>query len=355
MMLYKLLNSSKLLNKNSAILTLMDSDSFIKENIKNLDIPVYSLQMRKIPSAMSFLRLRKIISDFSPSLIQGWMYHSNLISELCKMLGKAKIPTLWNIRHCVYNLKYEKKSTSMAIRLGAILSTKPKKIIYNSHTSSQQHHLLGYCSEKTVIIPNGFNIENHSVQERKILKVPDDCIIIGNIGRYHPLKDHKNLICAAKEIIKIKPNVKFVLIGRGVDPDNRNLMQMLKSFGIQEYFYLMGEVKDLELLYPEMDFVVQASYSEGFPNVLGESMAAGVPCVATSVGDTEWLIGPSGFLVQPQNPEELAKACIKMIEIGREARLKLGEMARQRIIKNFSINTVANMYENLYLEVLRDK
>ena len=77
-------------------------------------------------------------------------------------------------------------------------------------------------------------------------------------------------------------------------------------------------------------------------------MACGVPCVVTDVGDSAIIVKDTGFVVPPKKPQALAKAIIKVIEMGEEKRRELGKRARDRIRQNFLIEKVVKRYENLY-------
>jgi glycosyltransferase involved in cell wall biosynthesis len=98
-----------------------------------------------------------------------------------------------------------------------------------------------------------------------------------------------------------------------------------------------------------LDISASASaYGEAFPMIVGEAMSCGVPCVVTDVGDSGWIVGNTGRVVPPKNPEALANAWKELIELGSEGRETLGEAARQRVIENFSLNSVVEQYEKLY-------
>ena len=91
---------------------------------------------------------------------------------------------------------------------------------------------------------------------------------------------------------------------------------------------------------------------EGFPNVVGEAMACGVPCVVTDVGDSARLVGRTGFVVSPRDPAAVATAVAKLIDMGRNARGRLGHEARDRIVKDFSLAACSARYAALYDAVL---
>jgi glycosyltransferase involved in cell wall biosynthesis len=95
-------------------------------------------------------------------------------------------------------------------------------------------------------------------------------------------------------------------------------------------------------------FCLSSGWGEGFPNVLGEAMACGVPCVATDVGDSAHVLGDTGRVVPPRDPEALAAAWKSLLAIPRGVRQTLGERGRQRVIEHFSLEAVVHQYEELY-------
>src|SRR5699024_11666004 len=96
------------------------------------------------------------------------------------------------------------------------------------------------------------------------------------------------------------------------------------------------------------DIFVSSSLDEGFPNVIGEAMACGTPCVVTDAGDSAYIIGNTGIVVPPNDSNALAKGITKILNYDNDNRQKIGLQARQRIIDNFDIKNIANQYENLY-------
>jgi glycosyltransferase involved in cell wall biosynthesis len=106
-------------------------------------------------------------------------------------------------------------------------------------------------------------------------------------------------------------------------------------------------------LMASFDIIVSSSSREGFPNVIGEAMACGVPCVVTDVGDSAKLVGQTGLVVPPRNPEALAQAGRELIRLGPEGRAKMGAAARERIRENFQLESVIAQYEGLYRDVLQ--
>jgi glycosyltransferase involved in cell wall biosynthesis len=244
--------------------------------------------------------------------------------------------------------------TAKFIRLGARLSARPNKIIYNSQTSAGQHQNLGYRAEKRVIIPNGFDCQTLRPDDaackavRAELGVTDDTILIGLVARYHPMKDHAGFLHAAGMIARSHPHVRFVLAGTGVTSQQPELAEAIRQNGLQGRVILLGERSDIPRLNNAFDIACSASaWGEGFSNSIGEAMACGIPCVVTDVGDSAYIVAESGFVAPPREPEALANAMVQLINMGM-ARQQLAAKARRRIETEFNLPAIVQRYENLY-------
>ncbi len=105
-------------------------------------------------------------------------------------------------------------------------------------------------------------------------------------------------------------------------------------------------------MYAAFDIATLSSaFGEGFPNVLGEAMASGLPCVATDIGDAAELLGQTGVVVPPRDPQALAAAWQTLIAIGAEGRRLLGEEARARIARDYCLGAAVARYEALYDDI----
>ena len=127
------------------------------------------------------------------------------------------------------------------------------------------------------------------------------------------------------------------MIGPGFDLGNVELARWIKAAHLEDRFHLLGERADLPDLLAGMDIFCLNSIGEGFPNVVAEAMSVGVPCVATDVGDTKYLIGDSGIVVPPRDLDALAGAVMRMVQAGAKTRRSFGERGRRRIAEHFSL------------------
>ena len=103
------------------------------------------------------------------------------------------------------------------------------------------------------------------------------------VARFHPAKGHQNFIRAAGKIADALPHATFFIIGLGCDPGNAVLRRWVQNAGLEGRIHLMGERDDVVACLAALDVFCLASLVEGFPNALGEAMAAGQACVATAV------------------------------------------------------------------------
>lgn len=359
-MLYKLLSSIDKEKFASVVITLLDGGIY-ESKIKNLGVPVYSSCMKRGRfSIIGFCRLVKLLRNLKPDLLQGWMYHGNLIAQLSSVFLSKKIPVSWNIRGTHTDLREEKFTSAVTMWLSARLSSLPVYIINNSKASALSHEQkLNYRTGKWIIIPNGFDTrlfvpsEKNRLKFRSDLGLPKDVFLIGLVARYHPMKDHTNFLYAAADILKTHPNIHFILAGTDVEPSNTELMEKINTLGLGKSVHVLGNRDDILYLTSALDIAsLASSYGEGFPNVVGEAMSCGVPCVVTDVGDAAWIVGYTGIAVPPRDSVTLANGWRKLIELGQDKRWALGMAARQRIIENFSLDAVVKKYEMLYEEVV---
>ncbi|MBD2412708.1 glycoside hydrolase [Nostoc calcicola FACHB-389] len=357
-MLYKLLSGMDRQRFSPVVVSLMDRGTW-GDRIANLGIPVYTIGMKQgLPKLINIWRMIHIVNKLKPDLIQGWMYHGNLAAQFAKLFIFRQVPIIWNIRHSLHTLELEKPGTNIIINLCARFSHLPTKIIYNSQNSSKQHEKIGYCVDKTCVISNGFETEKFTpstedrLSVRSELNTPENALLIGLIGRYHPIKDHFNFLQAAALLIKKYSNVQFVLAGNKVDWQNPILSELIHELGLVKHINLLGERHDIPRLTAALDIASSSSSGEGFPNIIGEAMSCGVPCVVTDVGDSGWIVGDTGKVVPPRNPEALANAWQALIDMGKEGRESLGKAARARVIKCFSLDSIVAEYEALYDNIL---
>jgi len=176
-----------------------------------------------------------------------------------------------------------------------------------------------------------------------------EALLVGVIGRHHPMKDQANFLRAAGQISKRYREAHFLLAGRGVDVDNRTLLKLIEELKLDDHVHLLGERTDIARLVAALDiFCLSSCYGESFPIIVGEAMSCAVPCVVTDVGDSAWMVSDTGRVVPPRDTGALAAACEEFLDIGPAGRQAIGAAARSRVTELFSLPSVVARYEELY-------
>lgn len=359
-MLYNLLSKINRERFSPVVVSLMDRGTW-GDRIEALGIPVHTVGMEPgMPPTPSVMwRLIKLLRKIQPDIIQGWMYHGNLAAQIACYFLSEKIPVIWNIQHSMYSLSYEKRMSRYVIRLGAMLSQFASNIVFVSKTGKVQHEAIGYSSNNSCVIPNSSDPSQFlpsteaRLAVRSELGLSQNVLLIGQIARYHPMKDHANFLQAAALLAKNHPILHFLLVGKEVEKENQDLYQIIHALGISDQVHLLGERRDIPRIMAALDIVSSASaYGEAFPLILAEAMSCGVPCVVTDVGDSGWIVSNTGRVVPPRNSEALANAWKELIGLGAEGREALGRAARERIIECFALESVVAQYEKLYENAL---
>jgi glycosyltransferase involved in cell wall biosynthesis len=359
MMLYKLLAKTDRTRFQPVVISLMRHAALAKR-IEALGIEVHSTKMRAgLPTPLGLWRLVRLMRRLNPDLIVGWMYHSCFAAHLGNIFSFRRAPIVWSIHYSISSLEREKWLTAATIRVCAFLSRFPAQTIFVSQAAQRQHKSLGYPLEKSCVIPNGIDITEFvpsadaRVSVRSELGLPESAFLIGLVGRYHPMKDHATFLRAAALLLRLHPDVHFLLIGRKVNLENRKLLESIEQLGLAPRTHLLSERHDLPRLMAALDvFSLSSAYGESFPNVIGEAMACGVPCVVTDVGDAAWMVENSGRVVPPRDPNAQAAAWREMIELGAEDRQTLGRAGRMRVTEHFTLKSIAARYKTLYENVL---
>lgn len=338
----------------------LTGESHLLSQFQKAGIRVHQLQFKKNPFAVAsqLLEFRRILLASQPDVLQGWMYHANLLATLGGVILNGR-PVLWNIRRGLHDLKDDKLLTRLVVRAGSLFSRGPSAVVHCAHISVKQHAALGYAADVAVCIPNGFETarftpdEGASARLKRELNLTDDSVIIGTVGRYHQQKDFPNLLQAAAHVVATYPKAHFVLYGRGVDLKNDALLYQIESLNLERNVHLMGESQQIPSIMPGFDIYCSSSRNEGFPNVVGEAMCCGLPCVVTDAGGSAEVVGTTGVVVPRCDSRALANGIESILGKSKDERSALGRAARERVLSEYCLAAVVRRYEALYSQTLR--
>jgi len=204
---------------------------------------------------------------------------------------------------------------------------------------------------KTRVIHNGIDIPERTPLPVLPAEWATEGVKAGMVANLIPYKGHANLLRSVQRVVQRHPAFKLVLIGEG--REREAIARDIQNLGIARNVVLAGHVIDASRYLPAFDFTVLASSEEGFPNALMESMASGVPVVATSVGGVTELVqdGLHGRLAPFGDIHAMSEAISWMIEHPDE-RHQMGEASKQRIAAEFSTRRMIDATEAVYRDLL---
>jgi len=219
-------------------------------------------------------------------------------------------------------------------------------------TEDMKNEMRKFCDRDIFVIPNGINLNKFKnlskVNIRSKLKIKEDEKVVIFVGTLRPVKGVKYLIKAMEIIIQKNTNTRLMLVGNG--EDRGKLEKLVKEFVLEKHVIFVGKVPNEKV--PEYmvasDVFVLPSLSEGFPVVILEAMASGLPIVATKVGGLPEIIkdGENGFLVEPKNPKEIAEKVLLLLEDD-ELRERISRSFKEKV-KNYSWESVVKRLEEVY-------
>ncbi|MDZ7841079.1 MAG: glycosyltransferase [Gammaproteobacteria bacterium] len=324
-------------------------------------VSVESLAMGNgVGVARGILELRKSIRTRNPALVQTWLYHADFAGGLAAW--RSGIPVVWNLRQTDVDPGAHKLNTRIVIRLCARLSRfVPRAIVCGSSSARTVHEKLGFDPARMTVIRNGVDTHEFSPDPsarrclRNVLQIPEEQIVVGRIARFHPQKDFETFIDMARRVADRRPGVTFLLAGRNVTAQNLELMEWIRNAGLEDRCHLLGERTDTPKVLAGLDILVSSSsFGEGFPNVIAEAMACGIPCVATDVGDSAEIIGDDDRIAVPRDADGLGRMVLKLLSLTAEERVSMGRRDRRRVTAGFALDDMIQRYETLYSSILEN-
>ena len=211
--------------------------------------------------------------------------------------------------------------------------------LYDKTVVLTHYNLTEWSSNNLTVIPNPVSFYPHESATLENHRI----ICVGSLS-YN--KGYDLLIDAWSKIASRHPSWSVHIYGKG---DDSVYQDAIHQAGIQKQITFHAPVQDIASVYQQASLLVLPSRSEGFGMVLIEAMACGVPCVAFDCpcGPRDIIQdGKNGFLVKPQDTEELAKSLERLIE-NKELRINMGLFAKQTA-QHYSMERIASLWKNLF-------
>lgn len=318
-------------------------------------VEVIALGMKSPLSMPSVLwRLCRILRQRKPDVMQTWMYHADLIGGLAGRL--VGLPVCWGIRLANLDNGTKRSTKMVALACGWLSRWVPDHAISCSERAIQSHRNYGYRVPITVV-PNGYELSHWKTASSNPLKREDvglserDVVIV-HAARAHSQKDHAGLARAFSGACEENAGLRLILCGTGLEAESDYFKALPFSAEARKAIRPLGARDDLPRLWGAADFFVLSSIVEGFPNVVAEAMASGLPAVVTDVGDAALIVGDTGMVVPPADPPALTAAMLQMAAMPRERRRQLGLAAVQRVEENYTIERMVDGFMSVWRSVL---
>ena len=364
-MLAKLLEGAAAGEERGSVVSLLEPGP-IAERIRACGVRIDSLNMRRgMPTLSSIIALARIVRETAPDVIHGWMYHGNLAASLASMMAKPGVlagqgvPLVWNVRHSLADTRRETWKTRALLRLSVRMSRQPAAIIYNSQVALEQHQAIGFSSQRSIVLPNGFDCAKYKPDAKARDRlcgefgIDPGTLIVGIVARLHPMKDHAALIDAVALARTQGMDIHLLMIGDGLASPPETIAARIARQLPADRISHCGARSDVASLMPGLDILAMSSaWGEAFPNVIGEALACGVPVVATDVGDSAVVVGPGGLIVAPCSPRDLASGILQLGELGREGRRTMGIAGRRHIVENYALDAICERYRIMHQSIL---
>jgi len=302
------------------------------------------------------LRLARELRTRKPLILHTYLVEPSVFGLIIgRLVGVPRI--IWGVRASNVDFARYDRMTGIMFRVAARLSRFADVMIANSETGRRYHITQGYSLPRSVTIPNGIDTDrfvpsaDRRTLTRGAYRFDENDILIGLAARLDPMKGHDVFLRAAQQVLTQRAEGRFACVGSGDHAYEIKLRSLASELSIADRVMWLPEQAQMSEIYPAFDVACSASvYGEGFSNAIGEAMACGVPCVVTECGDSSRIVGDTGMVVPSGDPEALAAAIVRMIDLGRAARAALGAAARRRIVDHYGVDAMVARTAALYTD-----
>ena len=307
-------------------------------------------------------RLRHVLSAGRPDIVYSFLPVPNLLAVALASMSRRAPVVVWGIRGTPLELAHYDWLERASIRLERTLSRLPDLLIANSRSGAEWARAYHAGARRIEIVPNGIDTERfrpatstERMAARNVLGCPGRAVVVAVVGRLDPMKDHQTFLRGLALAAGRAPNLVGLIAGGGAPGAVERLKAIASALGIADRVIWTGARRDVAEIYHAADLLcLPSAFGEGFPNVVGEAMASGLPCIVTAVGDNAELIGSTGLVVPPRKPEAIAGALVDYAErIGETCAFDLA--GRRRVVAHFSLEPMISKTENLLRQALADR
>ncbi len=330
----------------------------IADEIRALGVPVECLDIKRLRDLDAIPRLTRYLKGIGAVLVHTQLEAANILGNLSAKL--LRLPTVCTI-HVMPSLDVKTRTKLHQSVEWFVLRHFCDRVISVSEGAREYHiQISGSSPEQVTTIYNGIDlsafVNMDNAREREVarteLGIPQDANVLITVAVLRPPKGIQFMIRALPQVLTSHPNTYYLIVGSGSHQDS--LIAEADKAGVRERVIFAGLRKDVPRLLVASDVFVLPTLTEALPTVLAEAMGAGLPVIASRVGGVPEMIadGQNGLLVEPEDPDSLSRACIRLLDRPGE-RATMGAAGWQIVNQKFSIERQVEQLKELYLEQLQ--
>lgn len=327
-----------------------ESAPVITDAIAAAGVRVIALPAASLFNFRRFKRLVKLFKDEKIDIVQTHLIYANTLGSAAAHVAKVPVVATLHSTHVRHGWRsrllkrmedfFLKRFATRILAVGNMVEATNKG---------------RYGGRKLDVIPNGIAKPGQvqpQTRERLRREFAGDgaSTIIITVGRFSQAKGYEDMIKAFSLLQNREQKPVLVMVGSGNRA--RSIEEQIQRLDLSESVILAGERPDVPQLLAASDVFASSSHREGLPLAVLEAMMAGLPVVATSVGDIPNVVTEeTGVIVPPHQPEQLAAALDELLD-DPEKRQIMGKAAQQRAIQEYSMEAWMKRHVALYTEVL---
>jgi glycosyltransferase involved in cell wall biosynthesis len=296
-------------------------------------------------------RLDAALREEPLDVLHSALYLTNALAAWCA--PRRGVPVVWGVRNTRAHGGWK---AGLVFRLGRARSGRVAALISNSAAGLAWHRAAGYGPARGEVVPNGIDGQRFRPDDdrrrafRAELGLSEEHCLVGLVGRLSAAKNHALFLRAAQLAAAEDPRLRFVAAA----PDAECVPEELRALaaGLGDRFRWVGAGGRAEEVYPGLDLLALPSTVEGFPNVVGEAMACGVPCLVSGAGDSAELVGDAGEVLRDGSPADWARALLALAADRAELAAR-GRRSLARVATEYPVERMVASTERILVEVAR--
>lgn len=344
-----LLNFCRALDKNKfeiAICTVTGGGP-LEEEFEKLGVQIKIFSKKNKLGLGVIWQIKYFLKEFRPQIVHTHLFAADFWGKLAAIL--AGVPVIITTEHSV-NLE----EGWLKEQIKRLLSLKTDMTVAVSNAVKDFYvNKVGLNAKKMVVIYNGVDIGKFQFRGFRPIDLAREIKAI-IVARLAEVKGHRYLVEAMPLILKKYPNFILNIVGAG------NLLDELKkqaeALGVGERIKFLGEILEVETIFPQMDLFILPSLWEGLGVVLLEAQSIGLPVLTSNIPGTVEVVedGQTGLLFTPKEPQAIFESVSRLLA-SPKLQEELVNNAHKQVVQKFDLNKMVGSYVNLYLDLMKQR